>query len=208
MCVVHSLVNWLGVTTMRCSTEIESGVKRVSGGVRVLTDWTHRQASGHTLCVLLRQFLPTLVCTSPPPPPHTLTFHQVAEEVESQLQKYKAAVDEINAKTGGEHDTDTNGEGGYWGGGLVGCGSVGAGGVGVRTAGVGCGVGGGGAQGVAACFMRSGWHRKGLGRGGEAGGDQMPPAQADWGQTYPLSCLSRAVLCCAVPVCVCSCRCD
>lgn len=51
------------------------------------------------------------------PPPHTLTFHQVAEEVESQLQKYKAAVDEINAKTGGEHDTDTNGEGGYWGGG-------------------------------------------------------------------------------------------
>lgn len=73
MCVVHSLVNWLGVTTMRCSTEIESGVKRVSGGVRVLTDWTHRQASGHTLCVLLRQFLPTLVCTSPPPPPtHSL----------------------------------------------------------------------------------------------------------------------------------------
>ena len=38
------------------------------------------------------------------PPP------QVAEEVESQLQKYKAAVDEINSKTGGDHDGDTNGE--------------------------------------------------------------------------------------------------
>lgn len=35
---------------------------------------------------------------------------QVAEEVESQLQKYKAAVDEINAKTGGDHDADSNGE--------------------------------------------------------------------------------------------------
>jgi hypothetical protein len=42
------------------------------------------------------------------PAPHPP--HQVAEEVESQLQKYKAAVDEINAKTGGEHDNDTNGE--------------------------------------------------------------------------------------------------
>eukprot|EP00775_Hariotina_reticulata_P012398 gene12398-12533_t len=31
-----------------------------------------------------------------------LPFPKVAEEVESQLQKYKAAVDEINAKTGGD----------------------------------------------------------------------------------------------------------
>ncbi|KAF8065561.1 SLY1 [Scenedesmus sp. PABB004] len=34
-----------------------------------------------------------------------LPFPKVAEEVESQLQKYKAAVDEINAKTAG-HDAD------------------------------------------------------------------------------------------------------
>jgi len=44
------------------------------------------------------------------------THAQVAEEVESQLQKYKAAVDEINANTGGDHGPDSNGQytGGFW----------------------------------------------------------------------------------------------
>lgn len=48
---------------------------------------------------------PSLAPLPPPmPPPHTrCVLLQVAEEVETQLQKYKAAVDEINAKTGGDH---------------------------------------------------------------------------------------------------------
>jgi hypothetical protein len=57
----------------------------------------------------------------PPPPaplptPQLLYCVQVAEEVEAQLQKYKAAVDEINAKTGGDADADSNGDCGGGGG--------------------------------------------------------------------------------------------
>jgi hypothetical protein len=48
----------------------------------------------------------TPLCT--PPCRRATPRAQVAEEIETQLQKYKAAVDEINAKTGGDHG-DSNG---------------------------------------------------------------------------------------------------
>ena len=40
-------------------------------------------------------------CETPESSHLSLQLLQVAEEVESQLQKYKAAVDEINSKTAG-----------------------------------------------------------------------------------------------------------
>lgn len=63
---VCEVVNWSSVTTMRGSTEIERGVKRVSGGAGVLTDWTHRQVVTHCVCCFANSYRPWY----PPLPPN------------------------------------------------------------------------------------------------------------------------------------------